>query len=325
MMKTTKGLFFMLAAALLVASCNKVTYKKTKSGLAYKLFSGGGKDSVISEGQIIKFNVIAKLNDSVYYDSHNKMPAYLKYTTMGATPYTLYELIPQMRKGDSLIMVQMADTLMKRGEQLPPSTKAGDRLITILKITEVFKVDSIGMADYNMEMEKDRPRQMKEQEEQIAKMKKDAAEQQLKEDKELEKSGELAKEFKEIEAYLAARKINAQKTGKGTYVEIKEQGSGPAVVPGKYVNIRYTGRLLRTDSVFQSNSYPFQVGQGDVIRGWEEGLLLFKEGSKGTLFIPGFLAYGRNPRPDSPFKPFDALIFDVQVLQVSDTLIRRQQ
>lgn len=124
-----------------------------------------------------------------------------------------------------------------------------------------------------------------------------------------------------MEAYLAAKKITAQKTGKGTYVHIDQQGTGLQAENNKYVSVKYTGKILTKDSVFQSSSYAFKLGNSEAIRGWDEGLLLFKEGGKGTLFIPGFLAYGKTPRPGSPFGPFEALIFDVELLKVSDTPI----
>ena len=50
--------------------------------------------------------------------------------------------------------------------------KKGDRLTLTLKVLEVFRNDSLYQADAMREMEKDRPRQMKEQEEEMAKMKK---------------------------------------------------------------------------------------------------------------------------------------------------------
>jgi FKBP-type peptidyl-prolyl cis-trans isomerase len=231
-----------------------------------------------------------------------------------------------MRKGDSIITVQMADTLLKQPQPppfLPSNAKKGDRLTITIRIVEVFKIDSLAQVDYNIEAERDRPRQMKEQEAMMAKTKKDREEQIKKEDEELAKSGEIAKEIQEIEKYLTAKKINAQKTGKGTFVELKQQGSGPLAEAKKYVLVKYTGRFLSTDSIFQTNSYPFQLGMGDVIRGWDEGLLLFKEGGKGTLFIPGFLAYGKNAPPGSPFKPFESLKFDVELIKVSDTLIEQ--
>jgi FKBP-type peptidyl-prolyl cis-trans isomerase FkpA len=322
-MKRINYLLLIIAALSLTVACNQVSYKKTKTGLLYKIFSGKGKDSLIKTGQIAKFHYTLKLNDSLLFTSYGKLPGYQRVDTSQKS-YNLLEILSLMKKGDSAITVQMTDTLMKQGAQLPPNTKKGDRLVTTFRILEVYKSDSLAQADYNVEAEKDRPRQMKEQEEQMAKMQKEQQEQQLKEEQELEKSGEVAKELKEMEAYLAAKKIKAQKTGKGTYVYIQQQGTGPAAETGKYVNVKYVGKILATDSTFQSNSYAFQLGKGAAIRGWDEGLPLFKEGGKGTLYIPGFLAYGKNPRPGSPFKPFEALKFDVEVLEVSDSVIAQQ-
>jgi FKBP-type peptidyl-prolyl cis-trans isomerase len=314
----------MIGTLALMTSCSKISYRKTKSGLVYKIFPSNGKDSLLKNGQIVKFQVITKLNDSLLFSSYGKVPAYVKLSPMETPPYNLLEILPMMKKGDSAVTVQMADTLMKKGEQLPPSTKKGDRITTTIRITDVFNADSIAMKDYNAEMEKDKPRQMREQEEKMAKMEKERKEQQAKEEIELEKSGEIARELQAIESYLAAKKISAQKTGKGTFVQIQQQGTGPAADDGKYVKVKYTGKHLDTDSIFQSNSYAFQLGKGAVIRGWDEGLKLFKQGGKGILYIPGFLAYGKNPPQGSPFKPFEAMKFDIELLEVSDKPIEQQ-
>ena len=327
-MKRINYLLVLIATLLFTAACKNVSYKKTKSGLAYKIFPSNGKDSLLKEGQIVKFNYSIKFNDSLMdrFNSYGKVPGYVKVQAMPKPSYDFQELLTMLKKGDSVITVQMADTLLKQQSQLlPPNAKKGDRLTMSLKIVEVFLVDSLAMADYTIEMEKDKPRQMKEQEEQIAKQQKEQEEQRLKEEQELEKSGEIAKELKEMEAWLASKNIKAQKTGKGTYVYIQEQGTGPAAENNKYVNVKYTGKLLETDSVFQSNSYAFQLGKGAAIRGWDEGLLLFKKGGKGTLFVPGFLAYGKNPPPGSPFKVFEPLKFDIELLDVSDAPIQQQE
>ncbi len=317
-MKRINFLLLVIAALALSVSCNKVSYKKTKSGLLYKIFPGNSKDSLIKTGNVVKFMAIAKINDSVWYTSYGKMPAFVQMMPVEKPGYDLLEILPLMRKGDSAVTVQIGDTLLNKGVQLPVPVKKGDRLTTTIRILEVYTVDSLARADFEKEMEKDRPRQEKEQQEQMVKMMKEREEQQVKEDKDLEKSGEMAKQFKEVEDYIAAKKITAQKTGKGTYVYIQEQGTGPAATPGKYLNVKYTGRILATDSVFESSTIPLQVGKGAVIRGWDEGLLLFKQGGKGTLFIPGFLAYGSKPGPGS--KPFEALVFDVELLSVTDTM-----
>lgn len=324
-MKRLNYVLVIIAALSLTVACNKITYKKTKSGLAYKLFHGNSKDSLIRAGVVVKYNVEYKLNDdSVLFTSYDKAPQFVPMP-QEAPQYNIVEIFPLMRKGDSAIAVLLVDTLQKQQGNLPPAFKKGDRVVAKFRIVEVFTSDSLGRADYSREMEKDKPRQMKEQEEQMAKMKKQQEEARIKEEAELEKSGEIAKELQDMQGYLAAKKINAQKTGKGTFVYIQQQGTGRQAENNKYVNVKYTGKILTTDSTFQSNTYAFKLGNGEAIRGWDEGLLLFKEGGKGTLFIPGFLAYGANPGPGSPFKPFEALKFDIELLQVSDTPIPQDQ
>lgn len=313
-----------IAALALIASCNSVSYERTKTGLLYKIISSNSKDSVVKEGQWLKFNFVTKLNgDSVLQTSYGKMPAYAPVTKDPNSQYNPVEVFPFLRKGDSLITVIMVDSLVKKGlaPQLPPFIKKGDRIVTSFKIIDVFNNDSLYQADAMIEEEKDRPRQMKEREEQMAKMKKQMQEQKDKEEEEMEKSGEAARGIKAMEEYLAQKNIPAKKTGKGTFVLVKEPGTGPAAALGKYVNVKYSGRVLRTDSTFESNVYPLHLGEDQVISGWTEGLQLFKEGGKGTLYIPGFRAYGANPRPGSGFQPYEALIFDIEILKVSDTPI----
>ena len=216
----------------------------------------------------------------------------------------------------------IVDSLKAKGMigEFPPFMKKGDRLVTYVKVIEVFKNDSTYRADVSAETEKYRPLQMKEQEEQMAKMMEQQKQQRMMEDMEMEKSGEAAKGITAMEAYLKGKNITAQKTGKGTFVEIKEQGTGALADSGKYVTVKYTGRTLEKDSVFDSGTYPLQLGLGQVIPGWDEGLKLFRQGGKGTLYIPGFRAYGKN---HPQFKPFQAMIFDVEMLNVSDTMPAR--
>ena len=323
-MKRINYLLIFISMLSFATACNNINYKKTKSGLLYKIFPSKGKSQTRKDGEIVKFHYILKFNDSVMYTSYGKLPAYQRIQTMERPSYNLLEILPMMKKGDSAVTVQITDTLMKQGVQLPPNAKKGDRIITTVRILDVFASDSTAMPDYKVEAKKDEPRRLKEQDEQMAKMQKDQEEQQQKEIADLEKSGEVAKELKEIETYLKQKNITAQKTGRGTYVHIQQQGTGPAAEPGKYVKVKYTGKHLATDSTFESGVYPFQLSKSPVIAGWNEGLQLFKQGGKGTLYIPGFLAYGKNPDPASPFKSFEALKFDVEILEVSDKPIAQE-
>jgi len=313
-----------IAAAVIIAGCGKLDYKKTKSGLLYKIItSGNNKSEATKENDYLKFNVISKLNDSVLYSSYGKMPAYSKVPPAGQADYSPVEIFGMLKKGDSAVTVTVVDTFLKKGlaAQLPPAAKKGDRLTTTFKILDVFKTEDLVRADYDAEMKKDMPRQQKEMQEQMAKEKKAMEEQLAKDEEELRKSGEIDKELKDMENYLSSKKIAAHKTGKGTFVLVKEQGNGIPAVQGDTITVKYTGRILATDSVFESNSYSFPLGKGEVIQGWDEGLKLFKKGGKGTLYIPGFLAYGRRARP--PFRAFEALIFDVEITDIKPASINR--
>jgi len=308
-------LIFLAAMILAMTGCSNLDYKKTKTGLLYKIISSGNsKNPVAKENNYLKYNFVSKLNDSVLYSSYGKMPGYFKVGSAKGAEYSPVEIFGMLKKGDSVITVSMIDTLMKRGmgNQIPPGAKKGDRMIISFKVLDVFTNDSAIQKDYSAEMEKDRPRQEKDMQQQMASQRKQMKEMRAQQEEESRKSGEVDRELKNMESYLASKKITAQQTGKGTFVVIKQQGTGIAVNDQDTVTVKYTGRILANDSVFQASTYTFPLGEGAVIEGWDEGIKLFKVGGKGTIYIPGFLAYGANARP--PFKAFEALIFDVEVL-----------
>ncbi|MBC7950101.1 MAG: FKBP-type peptidyl-prolyl cis-trans isomerase [Chitinophagaceae bacterium] len=295
-----------------------VMMKRAPGGLMYQLFPASTPAPLAKVDQIVKFHYTITINDSTLYTTQGKLPGYVKIQPAKKPSYNLTDILPKMKKGDSAVTTQLIDTLMKQGLQVPPFAKKGDKLITRFRILQVFAEDSVAKADFLVENEKDMPRQMKEQAEQMAFQEQGRKAEQAQEDLQLEASGEIAREIKEIETYLAEKKIITQKAGKGTYVHIQQVGDGPAVDSGKYVTVEYVGKHFGTDSVFESSTYTFQLGRGAVIRGWDEGLKLFKKGGAGTLYVPGFMAYGPNPPQGSPFKPFAPLMFDVKIVEVKD-------
>jgi FKBP-type peptidyl-prolyl cis-trans isomerase len=104
------------------------------------------------------------------------------------------------------------------------------------------------------------------------------------------------------------------------YWDIK-LGLGPLAKAGDHVKVHYTGWLTtgkKFDSSVDANSpYEFTLGEGNVIKGWDEGVAGMKVGGKRQLRIPPELAYG-----DTGFKdiiqPNATLIFDIQLLSVKE-------
>jgi len=95
-------------------------------------------------------------------------------------------------------------------------------------------------------------------------------------------------------------------------------GSGPESKKGDTVKVHYTGTLLNGKQFDSSRGKdPFQVtiGQGQVIKGWDEGLPGMKVGGKRTLTIPWALAYGEKGSGAS-IPPKAALKFEVELMEI---------
>lgn len=110
-----------------------------------------------------------------------------------------------------------------------------------------------------------------------------------------------------------------EKTASGLHYKITETGSGEKPTKGDTVSVHYTGMLLDGtvfDSSHQRNQpIEFPVGTGQVISGWDEGLLLFAEGTKARLIIPSDLAYGSHGA-GGVIPPNATLIFDVDLVKI---------
>ncbi len=102
------------------------------------------------------------------------------------------------------------------------------------------------------------------------------------------------------------------------YIMVKE-GSGVQAENGKTVSVHYTGKLTdgtKFDSSLDRNQpIEFVLGQGRVIKGWDEGISYLKVGGKATFIIPSDLAYGERGA-GGVIPPNATLIFDVELVDV---------
>ncbi|MGH8654911.1 MAG: FKBP-type peptidyl-prolyl cis-trans isomerase [Gammaproteobacteria bacterium] len=101
------------------------------------------------------------------------------------------------------------------------------------------------------------------------------------------------------------------------------EGSGDPAKAGNEVTVRYTGWLdeagkkgKKFDSTEDHGKpFKFTLGEGLVIKGWEEGIAGMKKGEERTLFIPSDLGYGKEGTPGGPIPPNANLIFEVKLLR----------
>ncbi|KAK2463188.1 hypothetical protein APHAL10511_004843 [Amanita phalloides] len=136
--------------------------------------------------------------------------------------------------------------------------------------------------------------------------KKGDSKEKKKEKKEKKKAGEETKS-KPVEKELAG----------GLKIWDAVPGNGPAAKKGNTVSMRYIGKL-QNGKVFDKNTkgkpFTFQLGKGEVIKGWDEGVVGMHVGGERKLTIPSNLAYGKKSVTGIPSD--STLIFEVKLLEI---------
>jgi peptidyl-prolyl cis-trans isomerase A (cyclophilin A) len=123
----------------------------------------------------------------------------------------------------------------------------------------------------------------------------------------------------EFQNWVVTKYPAAKQTESGLWYVVNNPGTGKMAEKGHKVAVHYSG-MLDNGSVFD-NSYQrgepieFQLGIGQVIPGWDEGIALMKEGAKYTLIIPSNLGYGARGA-GGVIPPNATLIFETELMKV---------
>lgn len=129
----------------------------------------------------------------------------------------------------------------------------------------------------------------------------------------------LAEEKANAEAEMEKLAAGFESTDSGLRYKIIQTGSGAQAESGKTVSVHYEGSLTSGqvfDSSYKRNQpIDFQLGVGQVIPGWDEGIALLKVGDKARFVIPSNLAYG-SAGAGGVIPPNASLIFDVELMDV---------
>lgn len=116
----------------------------------------------------------------------------------------------------------------------------------------------------------------------------------------------------EIQAYIEANNLTAEKTASGLYYIINEPGTGEQPAFTDNVRVSYKGYF--TDGTVFDSSDDISFNLQQVIPGWTEGLTYFKEGGSGILLIPSHLGYGNIVRGQIPAG--SVLLFDIELFEI---------
>ena len=271
---------------------NDSGFKKLPGGIEYKIIKDApGKNAMV--GDIVEYNFIAQVDTTTLYDSRKKegKPHVDRVEDM-KTPGQYQAVLPMLSAGDSAMVQISCDTILStipadRRQGLPPWLKKGNKIKIYISVVSVKSMD-----DFKKEMD-------------------------------AQASAQAQTDDKILQDYFAKNNIKAQKTASGLYYNIEKEGTGPTITNGQNVTMNYTGKTLdgktfdsNEDSTFGHKApFDFVPGRGGVIKGWEEGVLMMKKGTKATLYIPSTLAYG--PQSPTPAVPANSiLIFTMEVTDV---------
>ncbi len=277
-LKTTLGLG--LAAGLLF-SCDNFKVTQEADGSKFQIHESGDGKVKAKEGDIVTFDLVIKApNDTVFTDTYKRKEPIVMPLPKGSFKGSFENSLTHLTVGDSATVFVSADSLFMRVQQpLPQGVAKGSDMRFIVKIKAI------------------------------------QTQAQFQKAQEEKKNNEV----KLMENFAQKNFPNATKTQYGMYRVVLKEGAGATIVSGNTVRVAYTGKLMNGE-VFDGSSLPgkqpieFPIGQGAVIPGWEQALMMMKKGEKCIFFIPSNLAYG--DQGSGPIPPFSPLIFEMEVLDV---------
>ncbi|MBR1517831.1 MAG: FKBP-type peptidyl-prolyl cis-trans isomerase [Bacteroidales bacterium] len=288
MKNTFKYLTMLVAGVILFAACNKSDipgYKKTKSGLHYKIEKVNKKGEKLVIGDQLVAEVVFRLDNEELFSNVGKPQ---RMFTIKEDTYhgdgRLDEGLLMLHVGDKASFAIFADSMAAYYDNhMPPSYLPGKGQILYYDVTVV---DRVSADELNQERENfyENMKQMEEAE--------PAA----------------------IAEYVKKNNITTAPRANGLYVIVRKQGKGNVVATGKDVSLKYKGSLL-DGRVFDSNTLQYTVGKMGLIPGWEEGIDGMPAGTELTLIIPSKLGYGPMGNRDV-IPPYSPLVFDIEITQV---------
>lgn len=311
-MKHSNRLFFYLTLLIMsgiIASCNQKKTATTSDGQEYTYIQEGTESP--NDGDFIIYHLaVQNSNDSTFISTKDQgMPGYLQFYDSLSRVGFMDEIFLNLKKGDSIVLEAPAVKIFE--DNMPPFLQQDENIKIQIGVIDVLDEDET-MAYFN-------DLQLKAQEDEVSKA-----------------SGQLELEDKVIEEYVKDNNLQGTKTESGLYYIIEKEGSGPAIEEGDQASVHYAGYLLNGQifdtsikEVAEANNiynpqrdqgggygpFDLQVGVGQVIPGWDEGLSLLKKGDKAKFIIPSPLAYGsRGAGADIPANSI--LIFDVEIMDV---------
>ena len=283
----------LVVSATFFTSCAQQTgkWKTTKDGLEYKFVEQNNDGKTPQVGDWMTVEMVYRTPDSILFNSNTLSHPMELPMVASVHQADVYEGMAMMHVGDSAVFKCNADSVFMKlfkFREVPKDLKDVKTIIFDIKMV-------------NIETKEEKDAKMKAEQE--------AAQQKAMKDK--------AEEWNNIQKYLEENNITVQPTADSLFIVITKEGNGPKPQKGDKVKVHYTGYLLDgtkfDSSVDRNQPFEFELGQGRVIKGWDEGIAALHKGSKAKLIIPSKLAYGARGA-GGVIPPYAPLVFDVELI-----------
>jgi peptidylprolyl isomerase len=271
-------------------TANNITTEPLESGLIF-IEEKKGRGAHPKNGEMVSVNLSVSLPDGTkIFSTEDRGEPYEYQYGENFDTKGLEEGVGMLRKGGKARLIvphQLAYGAEARGQMIPPFS------------TLVYDVELVSMRSKEA-YDKERKEQQAKQQAIVDQRKKS--------------------EKAQRDAYLRENNITVEPTASGLYYIETEKGTGPQAMPGNTVHVHYTGRLLDgtvfDSSVDRGEPFPFKLGGGQVIKGWDEAIAMMNKGGKATLIIPSEIAYGTRDSESIP--SYSTLVFDVELVDVEE-------
>ncbi len=299
-MKNLKNLFILLILVASVTACKK---SKTVSGYAYTIHkAGSGAKGAV--GDAATFDVALYSDDSLLFSTAKEgrpMSSKIEEAKGATDPFSklIQEALVTLKAGDSATFTMPLDTVKVKPQGFEKA-KAAKFVISMHKFKPKAEVEK-------------REGELKALGESI----------QASKPVFLARAKAVADSTTTMAAGFSAGKFPAsvKELPSGLKIAVLNEGTGNLPKKGEMVLVNYYGALKSgkkfDDSFSRGQPINFPVGVGQVIPGWDEGLMQLKEGSTAIFFIPAQLAYGAQGKQPE-IAPNSDLVFYVELLRSID-------
>lgn len=293
-----KKLYILLLILLVsISAKSQESVEGSLNGVKFTILAAAKDAKKIKLDDIITFNFIAKTDkDSVLLSSYQMGQPAKVQVQASKNVADLMDIFPLLSINDLATVSIPTDSVFKGNDQdRPPFFPKGSSMIYTIKIENIQTIAE-AMADRDKALEE------------IKNAEKDS-----------------------VAKYIAKNNLPIKSTASGLMYVVTKASTKIMPAAGDTVVVSYVGKTLdgklfdtsiEAEAVKGGLSQPGRVyepisltiGRGEVIPGWDEGILLMNEGSSATFIIPSDLGYG--PQGNGAIQPFTTLLFNVELIQV---------